>query len=161
MNQTIDEVRPPHEDARTPLIDLARPMLHSLMQRLRETASGDLKDYEHLHQVRIAGKRLRYAMEVFADCFAPAFREQTYPRVEEMQEILGRANDSHVASVRLALLRDKLSAYPATWERVKAGVEALARFHHRRLPQERRKFLKWWQAWQQSEAESLLVGAGS
>ena len=36
-------------------------------------------------------------MEVFADCFAPAFRAELYPAVEEIQEILGNANDSYVA----------------------------------------------------------------
>jgi hypothetical protein len=30
---------------------------------------------------------------------------------------------------------------------VKAGVEGLLKFHQRRLPQERRKFLKWWDQW--------------
>ena len=79
------------------LLDLARPLLTGLLRELEWTASGDLEDYAHLHQVRIAGKRLRYAMEVFADCFPASFREELYPRVEEMQEILGRANDSHVA----------------------------------------------------------------
>ena len=51
--------------------------------------------------MRILGKRLRYAMEMFADCFGPAFREELYPAVEQMQEILGRANEqSDVAVTR-------------------------------------------------------------
>jgi hypothetical protein len=33
-------------------------------------------------------------MEVFADCFALAFREKLYPMMEQMQEVLGNANDS-------------------------------------------------------------------
>jgi CHAD domain-containing protein len=158
MNDTIDSVQQPHEDART-LIDLARPMLLDLLDKLKQSASGNLKDYDHLHQVRIAGKRLRYAMEVFADCFAPAFREELYPQVEEMQETLGRANDSHVAAGRLVELREKLEADSATWERVKAGVEALLRFHQRRLPQERKRFVAWWQVWQTRDVEAMLTGA--
>ena len=55
-------------------MDLARPLLFERLQDLERTALGDLTDYGQLHQVRIAGKRLRYAMEVFADCFDPAFR---------------------------------------------------------------------------------------
>src|SRR5262245_9216395 len=74
VSETIDEVRPPKMDGQSRLIDLARPMLLALTRALRDAASGDLEDYGRLHQVRIAGKRLRYAMEVFADCFAPAFR---------------------------------------------------------------------------------------
>jgi CHAD domain-containing protein len=159
-NETIDAVRAPHDDGKTALIDLARPMLRSLVRSLRQAAEGDLEDYDQLHQVRIAGKRLRYAMEVFASCFAPAFREVTYPQVEEMQEILGRANDSHVAATRLALLRENSSAYAATWERVKGGIESLMGYHQGQLPQERGRFLAWWQAWQQGDGEAMLAGDG-
>src|SRR5262245_29019767 len=81
---------------------------------------------EHLHQVRILGKRLRYAMEVFADCFALAFREKLYPLVEQMQEVLGNANDSHVAGRRLEALSARLQALvPAQWKRLRPGLEGL------------------------------------
>jgi CHAD domain-containing protein len=130
------------------LVQLARPLLANLLHRLEEAASGDLSDYAHLHQVRIAGKRLRYAMEVFAGCFAADFRVAVYPQVEEMQEILGRANDSHVAVGRLVGVRERLQkATPDEWKRVKAGVEAVLRFHRLRLPTERRRFVAWWKRW--------------
>lgn len=158
VRETLEEVRAPREGARTELMALARPMLLSLMHTLREKASGDLEDYEHLHQVRIAGKRLRYAMEVFATCFAPAFREETYPQVEQMQEILGNANDSHVAATRLSLLREKLGAHPQTWERVKDGILSLLSYHQARLPQQREQFLGWWRTWQQKDGEGWLAG---
>jgi CHAD domain-containing protein len=157
MNETIDSVRHSHEVGKETLIDLGRPMLKTMLENLRLAAAGNLKDYDHLHQVRITGKRLRYAMEVFADCFPPAFREQIYPQVEEMQEILGRANDSHVASGRLFELRQKVGSYPQTWERGKPGIESLMKFHQRRLPQERRRFVRWWGTWQGIELERLLI----
>ena len=59
------------------LLILARPLLSNLLHQLEDKASLDLKDYPHLHEVRIAGKRLRYAMEVFASCFGREFRETT------------------------------------------------------------------------------------
>jgi CHAD domain-containing protein len=130
------------------LVQLARPLLASLLHRLEEATRGDLSDYAHLHQVRIAGKRLRYAMEVFAGCFAADFRVNVYPQVEEMQEILGRANDSHVAVGRLVDVRERLQkTAPEEWKRVKAGIEAVLRFHRLRLPTERRRFLAWWKRW--------------
>ncbi len=119
---------------------------------------GDLTDYTQLHQVRIAGKRLRYAMEVFADCFDPTFRDEIYPRVEQMQEILGRANDSHVASERLHALRERLRiTCPTAWPRLQHGIEQLSRSHQRRLPQERRRFLKWWGDWHPTGAEAVMT----
>ena len=139
------------------MIDLARSLLGELLGGLHETATGDLKDYDHLHQVRIAGKRLRYALEVFADCFSPALCAGCYPMVEEMQEILGRANDSHVAGQRLVGLRVRLRGWDSVWERLKPGLEGLLRFHQRRLPQERRRFLKWWEQWCSAGVEAVLA----
>ena len=155
--ETIAAVQPPADGPPT-LIDLARPVLFELLQKLELAAAQDLNDYDHLHQVRIRGKRLRYAMEIFADCFAPAFQNELYPAVEEMQEILGRANDSHVACRRLEVLRGKLKAtLSEEWQRVKPGIEKLFRFHEVRLPQERQRFLEWWTRWQQAGGEAAFT----
>jgi len=131
------------------LIHLALPRLVVLLGELNQTASDDLNDCENLHQVRIIGKRLRYAMEVFAGCFAPPFREKLYPAMEEMQTILGHANDSYVANQRLAALRDSLrKAAPAEWDRYRPGIEGLLHHHERRLLEQRQHFLNWWGLWQ-------------
>jgi hypothetical protein len=75
-----------------------------------------------------------------------------------MQEILGRANDSHVAEARLLALRERLRrSAPREWKRYQPAVAGLLRFHQRRLPQERRRFLQWWGDWRKSGAEALLA----
>jgi CHAD domain-containing protein len=160
LAETVAAVHKPHgAEAGHTLIDLARPLLSRLLGELDAAASADLNDYGHLHQVRIIGKRLRYAMEVFADCFSPPFREELYPAVEQMQEILGRANDSHVAIQRLEGLREKLrKTLPEEWKRFKIGIEALLRYHRDRLPRERRRFVEWWKRWQQSGGEAAFMG---
>jgi CHAD domain-containing protein len=156
VRSTVAEVRAPAGGG--VLIELARPLLLGLMNELEKSASEDLRDYARLHRVRIAGKRLRYAMEVFADCFDVPFREELYPLVEEVQEVLGRANDSHVAAGHLCAVRERLrSAWPKEWARLRAGVEGLLRFHQRRLPQERRKFVKWWGRWREAIAGERLA----
>ncbi|HEY7428265.1 MAG TPA: CHAD domain-containing protein, partial [Gemmataceae bacterium] len=158
LARTVEAVRPPRDDpAPTILVDLARPMLFDRLKNLEQTALGDLSDYAQLHQVRIAGKRLRYAMEVFADCFDATFREKLYPRVEQLQEVLGRANDSHVATERLSSLRERVrSVCASAWPRLQPGVEQLLRAHQRRLPQERRRFLKWWGEWHPAGGEAVM-----
>jgi CHAD domain-containing protein len=139
------------------LADLAEPMLSGLLRELHERASGDLSDYDHLHQVRILGKRLRYAMEIFVDCFAPPFKEQLYPAVEQMQDILGLANDSHVAGGRLIELRDWLKVCrPDDWKRFKPGIDRLIQFHEQRVEQQRLAFLEWWANWQQTGGEAAF-----
>ncbi|MBV9122407.1 MAG: CHAD domain-containing protein [Planctomycetes bacterium] len=151
LAETVAAVHAPLAAGRRTLIDLALPMLSSLVGELERAAAGDLNDYQHLHQVRIFGKRLRYAMEVFADCFDPSFREQLYPAVEEMQDILGRANDSHVAVVRLEALAAHLEILlPRQWKRFKPGIMGWLRFHEGRLVQEQQHFRKWWRHWQKS-----------
>jgi CHAD domain-containing protein len=158
--QTLAELRDPGPQGKHHTLgDAARPQLLDLLSNLQTAAEGDLEEYDHLHQVRILGKRLRYAMEVFASCFESSFKEHFYPIVEEMQEILGHANDSHVASQRLSHLRCLLkTAHPTQWKRFKSGIESLLRYHQRRLPQQRRLFIKWWQRWQKSGAATSLTG---
>jgi len=96
-------------------------------------------------------------MEVFADCFSAAFREQVYAKVEEMQEFLGLANDSHVAVKRLGDLGEWIATtLPAQWKRFKPGFDYLRHMHEKRLPDERQKFLDWWQEWRTSGGESEL-----
>src|SRR5262245_30174294 len=133
LMEVVEAVRPAESHGLEKLGDLASGLIAARTERLASAASGDLEPYENLHQVRIQGKRLRYAMEILADCFPPRFKDDLYPRVEEMQDILGRANDSHVACERLTEIRRQLKRWPATWKRVKPGVEALLRFHQRRL----------------------------
>jgi CHAD domain-containing protein len=159
LAETLAAVQAPGDACLRTLIDLARPQLAALLRDLETAAGQDLDDYDHLHQVRIAGKRLRYAMEVFADCFPRRFREEYYPAVEEMQEILGEANDSHVASGRLEALRDIVRArLPGEWPRLQAGLEGLLRYHRARLPRERDRFRAWWQRWQQSGSTAAFLG---
>jgi CHAD domain-containing protein len=159
LAETVAAVHRPKANPETrTLLDLARPLLTQRLKELDQAAARDLDDYDNLHQVRIAGKRLRYAMEVFADCFAPPFREELYPAVEEMQEILGNANDSHVARLQLEALRDNArDMLPGQWKRFKPGIEKLIRYHQQRLPEERQRFLEWWERWQKSGTEAALA----
>lgn len=162
----IANLRVPDEGNRAPTLrDLALPQLSTLMRDLDGAAVSDLTDYGNLHQVRIVGKRLRYAMEIFESCFGKKFRDEHYVAIEEMQEILGLANDSVVAAQHLEALRTRLEkVQPSDWPRYRRGLEALLRFHHERLPRQRAAFERWWAGWRRSGGEKALVrlvrGAG-
>jgi CHAD domain-containing protein len=158
LARTVAAVHRPHGPSADTLLDLARPWLGDLLRQLDAAVACDLEDYDNLHRVRILGKRLRYAMEVFANCFEPAFREEVYPAVEQMQETLGNVNDSHVAGQRLAALRDRLrQGLPGQQQRLAPGLDALLGHHRRRLPRERRRFLAWWKQWQASGGEAAFL----
>jgi hypothetical protein len=150
--QTVKAVQTRRSHLRSQTLgDLAGPRLSCLVHEFETAASGDLRDYIRLHQVRIIGKRLRYAMEIFAECFAPPFRQALYPMIEQMQDILGRANDSHVALEHLEPLGEGLrGTRPGDWKRYRLGIETVIHYHERRLPRERRAFLRWWRSWETS-----------
>lgn len=144
--------------AHATLRDLAVPQLTVLLHDLEEAAAGDLNDYEHLHQVRILGKRMRYAMEVFESCFDKSFREVHYPRVEEMQDILGKANDSHVAAQKLTALAERLEKVQGDrWKRYRPGIVNLLKHHQKRLPEQRDLFVAWWERWRSSGGEESFA----
>lgn len=155
--ETVAAVQKPRSrpEVRT-LLDLARPLLADLLQQLHDAMAGDLEDYPHLHQVRIAGKRLRYAMEVVAECFEPNFKEG-YAAVEEMQEILGDVNDSQVACQRLAEHLQGLALLPTNEaRRFKPAIQGLIRHHARKREQGQARFREWLNCWQSSKAEEKL-----
>src|SRR5262249_40885803 len=126
-----DQLRAP-EPSRT-LLDLAQETLTELLQKLHdatETAPERLEDYD---RVRSLGKELRYSMEIFADCFRKTLREELYPRVEAMQEILGEVNDSRVAIENLTFLRGRLkSVGPQQWKQVGPDITSQLRLQQRR-----------------------------
>jgi CHAD domain-containing protein len=158
LAETVAAVHKPATANVRTLVELARRLLIGLLREFEQAAAGNPKDYQHLHKVRILGKRLRYAMEVFADCFAPPFREQLYPNVEAMQEILGNANDSHVACGRLDALRANVrTLLPNEWKRLKPSIDGLLRYHRERLPRERQRFLEWRGQWRQSGSEAAFT----
>lgn len=158
LAETVAAVHKPRDAGVHMLIDLARPLLGNLLNELEHAVDQDLDDYVHLHKVRIIGKRLRYAMEIFACCFAAEFRTELYPVVEEMQEILGRANDHFVARQRIAALRDQCQVLlPGAWRRFKPGIEALLQHHEEELPRERDHFKVWWRRWRHSDTPALLA----
>lgn len=138
---------------------LAVPRLTELVQEVETAARGDLSHYDALHRVRILGKQLRYAMELFESCFAPAFRVEVYPEICAMQEILGRANDSHVACQRLEELQARLDVtQPGEVARYRPAIKQIQNYHRRRLSEQRRHFVKWWGTWESTGHAAALVG---
>ena len=128
---TIAAVRE-SDDENAPLLlgEAARVWLSDILNDLHAATADNLDQYEHLHQVRILGKRLRYGMEVFAPCYSDDFKDRYYPKIVEMQDILGLANDSHVVGQRLACCAMcSAAAKPAMWRRFRAGIDGLLHFH--------------------------------
>lgn len=142
-----------------PLHAAAADMLPRLVGDLRLASRADLRQFENLHQMRLAGKRLRYSMEIFSCCLTAAARENLYPALKNMQDRLGAINDSHELAERIAaLIADLESGRPHRRLR-EAGLSErtlleLQRRFERQRQRRTREFLRWRRT---SEAEALLV----
>ncbi|MBL8825914.1 MAG: CHAD domain-containing protein [Planctomycetaceae bacterium] len=98
IEQLIDRVGWRQEQLPEPeFAEAARQRLRQLAEPFFTAARSDLHQIETLHNVRIAGKRLRYAIEIFAGV-SPALRGEIYPRMEDLQERLGQIND-HASAI--------------------------------------------------------------
>ncbi len=108
------------------LADAAADDVPTLVEAMRRAAAADLNDFANLHTLRIQGKRLRYALEVFAPCFGEGFRE-AYAEVEALQETLGAINDIHDLVERI-----EAWAAEAVGDAAAAGREAVDHYRRRR-----------------------------
>lgn len=126
-------------DGKTPTFgQVARMRLAPAVGAFFDAAGGDLLNVEALHRFRIAGKQLRYAMELFAGAFDASFKDELYPIVEELQEKLGQIND-HASAVTLfeSWLEEGDTAESAE-------LMQLIRAETRSLRRCRKAFFDWW-----------------
>ena len=88
-----------------PLLQLASAALTRAHQKLLKRGHGfeDLSKAER-HEVRIALKRLRYALDFFSDVFDGEQKKKFVKKLTRLQDDLGRMNDVAVAETMLARL---------------------------------------------------------
>ena len=114
----------------------ARSMLSRIVDEFFAAAAADLAQTENLHALRIEGKQLRYAIEIFAGAHA-ALRENLYPQVEQIQSRLGELNDH--ATAEQNFLRWQKFATDAADE-----FNALREDERRALRRCKAEFRDWW-----------------
>jgi CHAD domain-containing protein len=127
---------------------LASVQLGALFREFTTAVEANPTEPEALHALRIVGKRLRYAIEIFADCFPPAMKDTIYPAVEQLQELLGAVQDGVVGIQRLASVRGTVQAVmPKELTRVRKGIDTLAATLRARLPAGKKAFATWRKEW--------------
>ena len=118
-----DAVRAAKDDRIETFGDLAEKYLDALFRTFTTEIAAHPTRPEALHQLRITGKRVRYAMEIFAGCYAAPFRDRLYPAVAKVQDYLGTVQDSHVAESRLLGISARLHASrPELAQQVEPGI---------------------------------------
>jgi CHAD domain-containing protein len=128
--------------------ELAAAQLGVLFREFTTGVEASPTEPVELHALRIVGKRLRYAIEIFADCFPPSMKEAVYPAVEEVQELLGGIQDATVGVKRLEGIRGTVQAVmEKQLRRVRKGFDALAVALRARVPGGKKAFTAWRSHW--------------
>ena len=70
----------------------------------------DTSDIERVHDMRVATRRLRAALEIFAICFPEGEHRKVLKEVKRLADALGERRDPDVAIESFARVRDALPA---------------------------------------------------
>jgi CHAD domain-containing protein len=101
--------RPPRNSAlwSSPALNVAPALIEARFRAVRRAADrlGQASQARDYHRLRIHGKRLRYALEFFADLY-PKQTLALSKRLAALQDILGLHQDADVAIARLRALVD-------------------------------------------------------
>jgi CHAD domain-containing protein len=108
----------------------------------------DTGDIEGVHDMRVATRRLRAAMEIFAPCFPKKRHKKALREVKDLADVLGARRDPDVMIERLRGVEEKLTqedrpgieslceALRANQEKANGGLsKALAGAREEKLPE--------------------------
>jgi CHAD domain-containing protein len=109
-------------------VDPYEPFAHAAARIVRERADElfahsegvlDTKDIERVHDMRVASRRLRAVLEIFAPCFPKSDFKPVLRDVKELADALGERRDPDVQIAGLQALEDAVLAAN------RPGIEAL------------------------------------
>lgn len=121
--------------------DWCRQQIEPLGEQFLLLASQDLSDDQRLHKFRLAGKRLRYALELTGPAISPQLQQELYDELSAVQDRLGKVCDHMTATERV---RKWLAESRKIADQQK--LIGLVRKEQQALAASRRKFAQWWSA---------------
>jgi CHAD domain-containing protein len=147
--------------AQPTLGDFALPLIGDLVKGFNRLADRPNPEWSMLHEVRIAGKRLRYTLEVVTGCCDKAVTEQIMPALERLQDILGDINDSlHTAQFLRDLLTSMQATAPTAAQRYKSVLTRQITEQQERMLLGREAFTTWLNEWHSPAVQQTLLAAG-
>lgn len=111
--------------------------LFSEVHRFVLSLPVDREDSAALHQLRIIGKRLRYASEIVTEVWPDIELAELREHVQTLQKRLGAIHDQQVGQQRLQKLYGKQSG---------RSIGALLQRSRDTCVREQRRFWRWWRA---------------
>jgi CHAD domain-containing protein len=121
------------------LSEWATERMRPRLRKFFAAGSADLSDVSALHQFRICGKKLRYAIELLAGAFTDEIRAVAHPLLRNLQDRLGEVNDHATARVRL-----KNWIEQSDDDEEAAYLREMLDDQQQQLDDKRSDFLAWW-----------------
>jgi CHAD domain-containing protein len=108
-------------DGRAPFAQAAAQVVEVRATELFEHAAGvlDVQDIERVHDMRVATRRLRAVLEIFASCFPKRAHRRALHDVKALADALGERRDP---DVQIDALREYAQVVPAEDQ---AGIDVL------------------------------------
>lgn len=117
----------------------ARRRFRPLARRFFVRADRRLREADEIHRLRIEGKKLRYALEIFAPVFPPRLVTRCEKALESLQEHLGEFTDHATVADRLQRWQHRQADAADRME-----IRALRDTERSRARKARKAFAKWW-----------------
>lgn len=94
---------------KTVLLDAARFVMDVKLFNLNSSINKFFKNdsVENLHSIRIALRRTRYSLEIFAVCFHKKKYQVFYKKLEKLQDLSGSARDLDVLTLNMNKLKEE------------------------------------------------------
>jgi CHAD domain-containing protein len=157
--KAILEVEPESPQARTPLFQLGYEHVQNRLDEFLffEVFIFDPTRVEELHQMRIAAKRLRYALEVFSNLYQGK-SDFALEITRQTQQFLGEIHDADVwISYLPAFMEEEQKrviefyGYKSPFNRLKPGTTFLLENRRQERTRLYKEFLDEWKNWKMKE----------
>jgi CHAD domain-containing protein len=137
VERLLDEVGT--ADSEDDFAAYGRRRFRRLLDRFFSRADRKLKDAADIHRLRIEGKKLRYALEIFAPVFPADRLARCREALERLQETLGEFTDHASAADRFRRWAREKGVGPD-----RQVIAAFERHEDEQAEQAQRAFVKWW-----------------
>ncbi|MFG0334588.1 MAG: CHAD domain-containing protein [Maioricimonas sp. JB049] len=125
-------------------------LLQPLADQFTRAGARDLSKIANLHQLRISGKRVRYALEILRGQIPARQYALLQKALKQLQEAAGTINDHHTAILLLGKVR-KRCGNRAT----RRSLKRLITNEQQHLASRHAAFLKWWETAEAAQRNTI------
>lgn len=135
------------------LSGLSAQHLPGVLERVTAFRGQDLSDPVTMHGLRVAAKKLRYALEIFAGCYPAALKAEQYVAVEQMLDRLGDLNDLNElaeygqrVATQVGLTHEADPSSNGNGRASETALSETARRFRERFHVRQHEFAQWWES---------------